>query len=267
MSDLEPINAEVVFVGDNGQPFTTSLVVADETGNQHKNILELIRENRTDLNEVGRVAFETRPFETAGGTQRREVAVLDEPASALLMTYLRNTPKVKDFKKRLVAGFYELRRIVAEGPRRALTPLERMAQAVLEAKDIIAEQGEEILQLTAKVEEGAPKVNYVNTYVSSQHVLKLRTVAANNHVSEEWLRQLLLDRGWIYAEVERYYSKTKEQIVTRRRYSAYSHKQQYFKPVELHDVPLFRGEVMHTLKVTPPGAEAITRLIAKEIAA
>ena len=110
----------VVFVDDSGEPFTVSDVIADETGNQHKNVLELIKGNLDDLNDVGRVAFETRPFETPGGTQRRQVALLDEPAAALLMTYLRNTPKVKDFKKRLVAGFYAMRRQLTEpaAPRR-----------------------------------------------------------------------------------------------------------------------------------------------------
>jgi hypothetical protein len=55
--------------------------------------------------------------------------------------------------------------------------------------------------------------------------------------------------------------------VIRRRYSAYAHKRQYFRPVEVHEAPRFKGEVMHTLKVTPAGAEAIARLIAKERAA
>lgn len=109
------MSADLVFLGDDGEPFTTSLVIATETGIQHKNILELIRAYLDDLDEVGRVAFETRPFETAGGTQYREVALLDEAAAALLMTYLKNTAVVRIFKKRLVAGFYAMRAALA-GP-------------------------------------------------------------------------------------------------------------------------------------------------------
>lgn len=124
-----------------------------------------------------------------------------------------------------------------------------------------------VRELEAKVAEDAPKVNYHDTYVSSGDLLKLRVVAANNHVSEQWLRELLIERGWVYAEVERRYSQRRQAMEIRRRYSAYAHKQQYFKPVEVHDAPLFKGEVMHTLKVTPAGAEAIARLVAKEVAA
>lgn len=83
--------AELVFAGADGEPFTRSLVIATEAENEHRAVLQLIRGNLADLNDVGRVAFEIAPFETAGGTQRREVAELDEPAAALLMTYLRNS--------------------------------------------------------------------------------------------------------------------------------------------------------------------------------
>ena len=58
----------------NGNVITTSLAIADGTETQHKNVIELIRTHLTDLEEFGRVAFEARPFKTAGGTQQRERA-------------------------------------------------------------------------------------------------------------------------------------------------------------------------------------------------
>lgn len=122
-------------------------------------------------------------------------------------------------------------------------------------------------QLVEKIAEDAPKVSYVELYVADSDLLKLRTVAANNNVGEDWLRDLLLSKGWTYVETERRYSERKGCVEIRRRYSAYSHKRPYFRPVEVHEAPRFRGEVMHTLKVTPAGAEAIFRLIAKELAA
>jgi len=122
-------------------------------------------------------------------------------------------------------------------------------------------------ELTDKIAEDAPKVNYVELYVAESDLLKLRVVAANNDVGEEWLRDLLLARGWIYVETESRWSERKQCKEIRRRYSAYAHKRQYFRPVEVHEAPRFKGEVMHTLKVTPAGAEAIARLISKERAA
>lgn len=118
-----------------------------------------------------------------------------------------------------------------------------------------------------KIADDAPKVNYFEVYVADTDCLKLRTVAANNNVGEEWLRDLLVDRGWIYVETERRYSESKGCVEIRRRYSAYAHKRGYFKPIEVHEAPRFKGEVMHTLKITPAGAEAIARFISRELAA
>lgn len=100
------VNAEVVFIGSDNEPFTTSLVIAQQTGNEHASVIKLIRDNLDDLNEIGTSRFQI----AKSGGRPTEFAALDEPAAALLMTYLRNTPKVKDFKKRLVRDFYEMRR-------------------------------------------------------------------------------------------------------------------------------------------------------------
>lgn len=92
----------------DGTAVTTSLVIAEGTGVQHKNVMELVRHNIRDFEEFGGVAFETRPFETAGGRQERTVAVLNEQHATLLMTYMRNSEIVRAFKKRLVKAFFEL---------------------------------------------------------------------------------------------------------------------------------------------------------------
>ncbi|THF61539.1 hypothetical protein E6C76_20125 [Pseudothauera nasutitermitis] len=92
-----------------GELVTTSLAIAEGTEVEHKNVLGLIRKYADDLDEFGRVAFETRPFETAGGVQRQEIAFLNEPQSTLLLTYMRNSDIVRGFKKALVRAFFDLR--------------------------------------------------------------------------------------------------------------------------------------------------------------
>ena len=91
----------------NGEARTTSLAIAEGTAVQHKAVIQLVRGYKTDLEEFGRVAFEMSPFNTAGGVQRREYATLNEPQATLIMTYMKNTPVVREFKKRLVRAFYE----------------------------------------------------------------------------------------------------------------------------------------------------------------
>lgn len=95
-------------------PFTNSLIIAESTDVQHKNVMELVRDNINDLQEFGRVAFETRPFETAGGVQSREIAILNEEQTTLLITYMRNSDIVRQFKKAIVRAFFDMRKTLSE---------------------------------------------------------------------------------------------------------------------------------------------------------
>lgn len=92
----------------NGDAVTTTLAIAEGTENQHKNVLSLVRTYLVDLQDFGRVAFETRPLETAGGVQNQEIATLNEQQATLLLTYMRNSVIVRQFKRRLVKAFIEI---------------------------------------------------------------------------------------------------------------------------------------------------------------
>lgn len=150
MSELDPIATEIVFADADGEPFTTSLVIAYETGNQHESVVRVIRDNLVDLQEFGRVRFQIGPLQTAGGVQQGNWAVLTEPQSALLITFLRNNEKVIDFKKRLVRGFYAMRQLLAERAAPVELPGPReLAQMVIAAEDA-REVAEKQLEIEAK---------------------------------------------------------------------------------------------------------------------
>jgi hypothetical protein len=97
--------------------------------------------------------------------------------------------------------------------------------------------------------------------VTDSDLLSVRTVASTLGVQEGWLRNELVNRRWIYAEQSSRWSNTKNQKVALTRYSEYADKKAYFQRVQNHDAPRFRGEVMHTLKVTAAGANAISRML------
>lgn len=237
----------------DGNAVTTSLVIAEGTEAQHASVIRLVRDNLADFEEFGRVGFEIRPFETAGGTQERTVAVLNEQHATLLMTYMRNSEVVREFKKRLVKAFYTL---AAERP--ALDPAtisrRELALMVVDAEDR-ADRAEE------KARALAPKAEYVDTFVADEDHLSFSTVASTLDMKERDLRELLIDKGWIYRETNRRWSNRQEKVVTVNRYSEYAHKKPYFFRRQDHDAPRFRGEVMHTLKITAPGAQAVARLV------
>lgn len=130
---------------------------------------------------------------------------------------------------------------------------ELLALAVIEAQNVIAAKDEQIAVLE-------PKAEYVDTFVADSDLRLLRNVAKSVGVSETVLRNDLIDRKWIYAEKTTRWSEREQAVVPITRYSAYSHKAQYFSPVPNHEAPRFKGELMHTLKITPQGALAIARM-------
>ncbi len=243
---------DLVEVAADGTPTTTSLIVADGTESQHKNVLEMIRHNLSDFEEFGGVAFQTRPFDTAGGTQNRTVAVLNREHSMLLMTYMRNTPIIRDFKKRLIHGFVALEKRVQEAP--ALNEEEVVHQALQITY-------RKVQELEAKAAEDAPKVAYHDDFVCTEDLLRFATVASTLGITEKRLRELLAEHGWIFKEEATRRSQKTGEKKTVYRYSEYADKKPYFQRQEVHDAPRFRGEVMHTLKITPDGATAIVRAV------
>ena len=239
---------------DGLDTYVTTLTIAEGTDNQHKSVIRLVRDNLTDLQEFGRVRFENAPFGTAGGIQNREVAQLNEQQATLLLTYMRNNDQVRTFKKHLVWAFYEMAQQINTTQRSPMSEDDIVAQAL----QITSAR---VKALEAKVKQDAPKVDYVETFVADEDLLSLRTIASDLRIGETQLREMLVQKKWIYRQTSSRWSGTQGRTITVNRYSAMADKKQYFQAVLQHDVPRFKGEVMHTLKVTPAGATAIARLV------
>lgn len=247
------MNTQIVAIerATDGALIVSSLTIAEGAGVEHRAVLQLVDNNTEDLEQFGTLAFEMRK---SGGMPTR-IALLNEQQSTLIMTYQRNTAQVRLFKMALVKTFFQMAKELQSAPAE-LSRIQILQMA------IDAEQKN--LALTAQVEADAPRVAYVKQFVAGDDRVTFRTLAGNLGVGEQELRGLLMNRGWIYAEQEERWSEKRQEIVRRTRYSAYSDKKPYFQNVLVHDAPRFKGgDVMHTLKVTPAGAEAIARLVAR----
>lgn len=131
---------------------------------------------------------------------------------------------------------------------------ELLAMAVIEAQAMIAAKDQQIAELE-------PKADYVDTFVADEDLIAFRTLASDLKIGENELRAILLDRKWIYKQESSRWSEKEQRKKMIYRYSAMAEKKKYFHAVLVHDAPRFRGEVMHTLKLTPEGAVAVNRLI------
>lgn len=91
--------------------FTDSLVIAKGTDNQHKNVKGLILKYENDLKDFGTLSVLNG--ESTGG-RPEQYYQLNEEQATFLITLLRNSVKVVQFKKELVRQFYEMRKFILE---------------------------------------------------------------------------------------------------------------------------------------------------------
>jgi phage regulator Rha-like protein len=101
------------------QPVTTSLIIAQTLGREHDSVILLVRKHEDALGEFGNVIYDRFEIGRVGAIKPLAVAILNEQQATLLISFMSNTPKVVDFKIRLVKAFYEMR-MKLEQERKAL---------------------------------------------------------------------------------------------------------------------------------------------------
>lgn len=116
----------LVFLEPNkigAEPFTTSDVIAQQTGNNYRSVQRTIESQIKALETFGVMRFEiTLPRKGSKGGRPKKVYRLNEPQATLLITFLKNTPVVVKFKTELVRQFYAMR---TELQRRQIAKLDR----------------------------------------------------------------------------------------------------------------------------------------------
>ena len=99
---LEPNNIKAI-------PFTTSDVIAEYAKIKHHAVQQMISKHEVSLKKFGQVAFEMRAVTYSRGTNQEKIYHLNEEQATLLITFLKNTEPVINFKVELVRQFYQMR--------------------------------------------------------------------------------------------------------------------------------------------------------------
>ncbi|MGP0397460.1 Rha family transcriptional regulator [Streptococcus pneumoniae] len=97
---------ELVYMDGKKEPYTTSAIIAECAGIKHHAIQEHIRKQIGRLEQFGKVSFKMRPLQS--GQQAKDY-ILNEKQATLLITFLKNTEQVANFKTNLVKAFFEMR--------------------------------------------------------------------------------------------------------------------------------------------------------------
>lgn len=194
---------EIVTVFD-GEAVTSTVTVARETDNEHASVIALVRKYQADFSEFGGVRFQIEPFETAGGAQSREIALLNEQQATLLLTYMRNTSIVRDFKKRLVKEFWRMAHAKPafdisslSDPKVLLALLTDNVRKVVSLEADNTELAQENQLLEQKVVADAPKVEFFNAVITSTSIHSVREVAQSIGTGQNRLFAFMRQQRWL----------------------------------------------------------------------
>lgn len=237
MSDID-----LVEVAADGTPTTTSLIIADGVGSEHYNVLRLIRKYRSDFEDFGGVDFKSQTFDTPGGPQMRDIAVLNREQAMFAMTLFRNNEIVVDFKKRLIHAFVALEQR-ATSP--ALPDRRSLAQMVIEAEDR-ADAAQR------QIEQDAPKVEHYDRFLSDDSdVLTLTDWGAQFGMTKNQTFALLIGKKIIYREaVTKEMSQKKGMQIDRMEHRAYAPYRDLFDLRQQEKAPRYNnGQLRQTLYV------------------
>lgn len=102
---------ELVYLDGKKEPYTLSSIVAECADVKHRHLKILINKHRGRLERFGKVTFKISPSEA--GQNVRDY-ILNEQQATLLITFLKNTEQVANFKENLVKAFFEMRDELAQ---------------------------------------------------------------------------------------------------------------------------------------------------------
>lgn len=91
----------------DGEPLASTETIAKGMSQQHASAMKLLRRYKSRLERFGPIRFEIRLGKRGG--KPAEYALLNEPQSAVLISLMKNSERVVDFKVDLVAEFYRMR--------------------------------------------------------------------------------------------------------------------------------------------------------------
>ena len=249
--------ASMIETSKNGLVISSE-IIAKGAGVEHRAVLQLIGKHQPKIERFGLLTFEmrARPAGQHGGGDVR-IALLNEHQSTFLLTMMRNTEQVLDFKANLVEAFFKMAESMNRGAE--LTPEQLMAKALVQAQQILESSKKEL-------EAARPAVEYHNRYVSNEDAIIVRDFAAEYGMTSIQMYKLLRDKKIVYkTTVTEHFSKKQKRVVQDNEHRAYAKYLKYFDLRPQNDIARYHnGQVRKTLYVRQAHALELAKIIGLE---
>lgn len=198
------VMAELVIQSSNGNDVTTSLIVAQVFGKEHKNVVRDI-ENLSCSESFNRLNFERITYRDSRNREQTAYEMTKDGFSFLVMGY--TGAKAGEFKERFISEFNR-REMMLKDDDYILMRSQQILQKRVEAaeqrvKALEADNAakEETIELQQKeLAQAAPKVQYVDTVLQSVNTYATNLIAKEMGMSAETLNKRLKEKGIQYRQ-------------------------------------------------------------------
>ena len=196
--------ADLVFQNSNGNDVTTSLIVAQVFGKEHKNVVRDI-ENLSCSENFNRLNFERITYKDARNRQQTAYEMTKDGFSFLVMGY--TGAKAGEFKERFINEFNR-REFLLKDDDYILMRSQQILQKRLEASEekikqleSQAEHQQETIELQQQeLTQSAPKVSYYDNHLQSVNTQTSTQAAKQIGMDAEKLHKKLKEIGIIYRQ-------------------------------------------------------------------
>ena len=196
--------ADLVFQNSNGNDVTTSLIVAQVFGKEHKNVVRDI-ENLSCSENFNRLNFERITYKDARNREQTAYEMTKDGFSFLVMGYTGT--KAGEFKERFINEFNR-REFLLKDDDYILMRSQQILQKRLEASEekikqleSQAEQQQETIELQQQeLTQSAPKVSYYDNHLQSVNTQTSIQAAKQIGMDAEKLHKKLKEIGIIYRQ-------------------------------------------------------------------
>lgn len=203
---------QIVYKGEDGQALTTSMLVAEKFGKEHKYVLEAIRNlikgcaeksAFVDNQQITRmfVLIEVeQPMPVGGGMKKIPAYVMNRDGFTLLAMGFTGE-KALAFKLEYIKAFNAMEQQIKQSlgvPQtfsQALMLAAKQAEKIEEQQKTIQESAKEIVALSNKVTEMQPKVSYYDKILASKATLTVTQVAQDYGMSAKAFNVMLRNFG------------------------------------------------------------------------
>ena len=164
------MKTELVFKSTKGNTVTSSLLVAQKFGKQHKDVLGAIRrlaENSADVPKIQQMFYETQQLDFYGRLQN--VFIMNKDGFSLLVMGFTGK-KALQFKVDFIEAFNKMESITKSGAH-------QIPQSFAEALQLAAKQAEQIEQQQNLLEEQKPAVVFTQSVTNADTHITVRELA------------------------------------------------------------------------------------------